>query len=140
MQDGTAAISQCAIAPGETFQYTFTVDRVYICNIMFLSSVLSRIAGPWALWYAKSSTHAQEVGLNSIPFRWIHEPQSLLINRRGQYNCSLPANLMKTSLPHCKFRGNEQCAPQIFHVAPNKTYRIRIASTISLASLNFAIG
>jgi len=32
--DGTAAISQCAINPGETFQYRFTVDRV----ITFLSS------------------------------------------------------------------------------------------------------
>jgi L-ascorbate oxidase len=26
--DGTAAISQCAINPGETFDYKFHVDRV----------------------------------------------------------------------------------------------------------------
>jgi len=27
--DGTASISQCAIIPGETFHYRFTVDKVY---------------------------------------------------------------------------------------------------------------
>ncbi|KAL5986335.1 hypothetical protein ACLOJK_014668 [Asimina triloba] len=32
-----------------------------------------------------------------------------------------------------------QCTPQILHVLPNKTYRLRIASTTALSSLNFAI-
>ncbi|KAH1093034.1 hypothetical protein GYH30_038985 [Glycine max] len=161
--DGTAAISQCAIAPGETFNYTFTVDRpgTYFYHGHFGMQRAAGLYGSLIVnlpkgkkepfhydgefnlllsdWWHKS-THSQEVGLSSMPFRWINEPQSLLINGRGQYNCSLAASLIKTSLPQCKFRGNEQCAPQILHVDPNKTYRIRIASTTSLASLNLAIG
>lgn len=67
--------------------------------------------------------------------------QSLLINGRGQYNCSLAASF-STSLPstQCNLRGGEQYAPQILKVHPNKTYRLRLASSTSLASLNLAIG
>ncbi|KAL5986346.1 hypothetical protein ACLOJK_014679 [Asimina triloba] len=65
--------------------------------------------------------------------------QSLLIDGRGQYNCSLAAHFSNGSRPLCeKLQG--QCTPQILHVLPNKTYRLRIASTTALASLNFAIG
>ncbi|RDY08254.1 L-ascorbate oxidase, partial [Mucuna pruriens] len=161
--DGTASISQCAIAPGETFHYRFTVDRAgtYFYHGHYGMQRAAGLYGSLIVDLAKGkkeafhyddefnlllsdwwhkSTHAQEVGLSSIPFRWINEPQSLLINGRGQYNCSMAANLINTSLPQCKFRGSEQCAPQILHVHPNKTYRIRIASTTSLASLNLAIG
>lgn len=66
--------------------------------------------------------------------------QTLLINGRGQFNCSMAAGLINTTLPQCKFRGNEQCAPEFLHVLPNKTYRIRIASTTALVALNLAIG
>lgn len=31
--DGAAGVTQCAISPGETFTYNFTVDKV---NIFFL--------------------------------------------------------------------------------------------------------
>lgn len=69
-----------------------------------------------------------------------HSFQSLLINGRGQFNCSLAAKYGNTTLlPQCNFKGGEECAPKILHVEPNKTYRIRIASTTSLASLNLAI-
>ncbi|POO01465.1 Copper-resistance protein [Trema orientale] len=90
-------------------------------------------------WWHKS-VHEQEVGLSSLQFRWIGEPQSLLINGRGQYNCSLAAHYSKSSLKACNFNGGEKCAPQILHVHPKKTYRLRIASTTALASLNLAIG
>jgi hypothetical protein len=62
------------------------------------------------------------------------------MNGRGQYNCSLAAQFSNTSFSQCKLRGNEQCAPQILHVLPNMTYRLRLASTTALASLNLAIG
>ncbi|KAK7316620.1 hypothetical protein RJT34_00222 [Clitoria ternatea] len=160
--DGTASISQCAINPGETYHYRFTVDKpgTYFYHGHY---GMQRAAGLYGslivdlpkgqnepfhyddefnlllsdLWH--TSSHEQEVGLSSKPFRWIGEPQSLLINGRGQFNCSLAAKLVNTTLPQCNFRGGEQCAPQILHVEPNKTYRIRIASTTSLASLNLAI-
>ncbi|KAK7276588.1 hypothetical protein RIF29_17731 [Crotalaria pallida] len=160
--DGTAAISQCAINPGETFHYRFTVDRpgtyfyhghlgmqrsagLYGSLIVDLpkgqkepfhyDGEFNILLSDW--WHA--STRDQEVGLSSKPFKWINEPQSLLINGRGQYNCSLAASVINTTLPQCKLRGGEECAPYILHVDPNKTYRIRLASSTSLASLNFAI-
>ncbi|KEH35104.1 L-ascorbate oxidase [Medicago truncatula] len=133
--DGTAAISQCAINPGETFHYRFIVDRpgTYFYHGHY---GMQRAAG-FDLWH--TSSHEQEVGLSSAPMRWIGEPQSLLINGRGQFNCSLAANFVNTTLPQCNFKGGEECAPKILQVAPKKTYRIRIASTTSLASLNLAI-
>ncbi|KAL5076328.1 hypothetical protein RYX36_015312 [Vicia faba] len=160
--DGTAAISQCAINPGETFHYRFKVDRpgtyfyhghygmqraagLYgslIVNLPENQTEPFHYDGEFNLllsdWWHTSS-HEQEVGLSSAPMRWIGEPQSLLINGRGQFNCSLAAKYVNTTLPQCNFKGGEECAPQILHVEPKKTYRIRIASTTSLASLNLAI-
>ncbi|XP_059659377.1 L-ascorbate oxidase-like isoform X2 [Cornus florida] len=89
-------------------------------------------------WHA--SSHQQELSLSTKPFRWIGEPQTLLINGRGQFNCSLAALHSRPVQRQCKFRGNEQCAPQLLQVLPNKTYRLRVASTTALASLNLAIG
>ncbi|XP_024019721.1 L-ascorbate oxidase [Morus notabilis] len=162
--DGTASISQCAINPGETFTYRFKVDRagtyfyhghygmqrsagLYGSLIVDVAEgekepfhydgEINLLLSDW--WH--QSVHEQEVGLSSLPFRWIGEPQSLLINGRGQYNCSLAAHYSNYSNGNqCKLRGGEQCAPQILHVLPNKTYRLRIASTTALASLNLAIG
>ncbi|XP_039687434.1 L-ascorbate oxidase isoform X3 [Medicago truncatula] len=160
--DGTAAISQCAINPGETFQYKFEVDKsgTYFYHGHY---GMQRAAGLYGslivdlpksqrepfhydgefnlllsdLWH--TSSHEQEVGLSSAPMRWIGEPQTLLINGRGQFNCSLAAKFVNTTLPQCNFKGDEECAPEILQVKPKKTYRIRIASTTSLASLNLAI-
>lgn len=67
--------------------------------------------------------------------------QSILINGRGQYNCSLAARFGNSSevAAQCYFRGDEQCAPEILHVLPNKTYRLRLASSTALSALNLAI-
>ncbi|KAL5583104.1 hypothetical protein UlMin_015546 [Ulmus minor] len=162
--DGTASISQCAINPGETFVYRFKVDRagtyfyhghygmqrsagLYGSLIVDVSEgekepfhydgELNLLLSDW--WH--KSVHDQEVGLSSSTFRWIGEPQSLLINGRGQYNCSLAAHYSSSSSTNqCQLKGGEQCAPPILQVHPNKTYRLRIASTTALASLNLAIG
>ncbi|KAE9614486.1 hypothetical protein Lal_00012267 [Lupinus albus] len=160
--DGTAAISQCAINPGETFHYRFIVDRpgTYFYHGHYGMQRASGLYGSLIVDLPKgqnesfhydgefnlllsdfyhTNSHEQEVGLSSKPMRWIGEPQTLLINGRGQFNCSVAAKFINTTLPQCKLKGGEECAPQILHVEPNKTYRIRIASTTSLASLNLAI-
>ncbi|KAJ9178454.1 hypothetical protein P3X46_010334 [Hevea brasiliensis] len=161
--DGTAAITQCVINPSETFSYRFTVDRAgtYFYHGHY---GMQRSAGLYGTlivdvaegerepfhydgefdlllsdWWHQS-VHHQEVGLSSIPFRWIGEPQTLLINGRGQYDCSLAAKYNKNLINECNIKGGEQFAPYILHVQPNKTYRIRIASTTALASLNLAVG
>lgn len=97
---------------------------------------LNLLLSDW--WH--QSVHEQELGLSSKPFRWPGEPQSLLMNGRGQYNCSLAAQYSNSSSTQCKFKETEQCAPQILSVQPNKTYRLRLASTTALASLNLEIG
>ncbi|KAJ1432124.1 Multicopper oxidase, type 1 [Sesbania bispinosa] len=123
--DGTASISQCPINPGETFHYRFKVDRwIYQRDKKSHSNMMVSF-NLWLSDWWHTSAHEQEVGLSSKPQRWVGEPQADLIN---------------TTLPQCKFKGGEECAPQIFSVDPNKTYRIRIASSTSLASLNVAIG
>ncbi|KAJ6693097.1 MULTI-COPPER OXIDASE [Salix purpurea] len=163
--DGTASISQCAINPGETFDYRFTVDRAgtYFYHGHYgmqrsaglYGSLIVDVAegeeepfqydGEFDLllsdWWHKSAHH-QEVGLSSRPMRWIGEPQSLLINGRGQFGCSLAAHYSNdnSSLSQCDITGHEQWAPYILRVDPNKTYRIRLSSTTALASLNVGIG
>lgn len=151
--DGTASMSQCAILPRETFIYRFVVDRpgtyfyhghyglqrsAGLYGSLIVDSAktepfvydgeLSIILNDW--WH--TSTYQQAVGLSSNPFVWVGEPQSLLIEGRGKYNCS--ADSSKT----CNAT-NSQCSPYILPVKPGKTYRLRIASVASLSALNFLI-
>ncbi|XP_072964364.1 L-ascorbate oxidase-like [Typha angustifolia] len=159
--DGTASISQCAINPEETFTYRFKVDKAgtYFYHGHYGMQRAAGLYGSLIVdvadgeqepfhydsdltlllsdWYHKN-IYAQMVGLSSKPFRWIGEPQTLLINGRGQYDCSLAAHVIHGSTT-CK-TNTSQCAPTVLRLHPNKTYRLRIASTTSLSSLNLAIG
>ncbi|KAK8970272.1 L-ascorbate oxidase [Platanthera guangdongensis] len=157
--DGTASISQCAINPDETFVYRFQVDKAgtYFYHGHYGMQRAAGLYGSLIVdapdgeepfrydaehslllsdWWHEN-VQAQTLGLSTIPFRWVGEPQTILINGRGQYNCSLAHFTGETSL--CKIT-NSQCAPVVLRVLPNKTYRLRIASTTSLSSLNLAIG
>ncbi|CAM6078940.1 unnamed protein product [Sphagnum tenellum] len=166
--DGSAFISQCPINPGETFTYKFVVDRA---GTYFYHGHLAmqRVAGLFGLlivslpsgktepfsydggdlsvllsdWYHKS-IYQQELGLSSIPFQFVGEPQSLLIQGRGKYNCSLdlpPGGSAASSSPDCLQCNatNPACAPFVLPVQPGKTYRLRIGSMATLSSLNFKI-
>ncbi|KAL3653300.1 hypothetical protein CASFOL_002981 [Castilleja foliolosa] len=164
--DGASNISQCPIESGNTYTYNFIVDKAGtyfyhghyqmirtggLYGMLIVNDVdektkikqnydgeLSLLLSDW--WH--TSYKKQEVDLASKPMIWVGEPPSLLINGRGQYNCSLAASVSKSSTikPQCNFSGNEQYAPDILYVEPNKTYRLRIASSTSLASLSFAVG
>ncbi|XP_057801836.1 L-ascorbate oxidase-like [Salvia miltiorrhiza] len=160
--DGTASISQCPINPGESFVYRFNVDKagtffyhghygmqrssglygMLIVDVADGETEKFKYDGEFDLllsdWWHRASRD-QEVDLSSKPMQWIGEPQSLLINGRGQFNCSLAASFSKSAVP-CDLKGGEQYAPYILHALTRKTYRLRIASSTALASLNFAIG
>ncbi|CAA7061171.1 unnamed protein product [Microthlaspi erraticum] len=158
--DGAAGVTQCAISPGETFTYNFTVDKAGthfyhghygmqrsagLYGMLIVRSPKERLRydGEFNLllsdWWHQS-IHLQELFLSTSPMRWIGEPQSLLINGRGQSNCSQAAYFNKTiGLKQCTFRENDQCAPETLRVEPNRVYRLRIASTTALASLNLAV-
>ncbi|XP_026457736.1 L-ascorbate oxidase-like [Papaver somniferum] len=161
--DGTASVSQCAINPGATFQYRFIVDRAgtYFYHGHYEMQRAAGLYGSLIVdvadgkiepfpyhgeinlllsdWWHQSA-HDQEVALSSNPFRWIGEPQSILINGRGQYNCSIAAKYDNTT-NYCNIYGrpSDQCEPYALTVEPSKFYRLRIASTTSLASLNLVI-
>ncbi|CAN8252502.1 unnamed protein product [Cochlearia groenlandica] len=160
--DGATGVTQCAINPGETFTYNFTTDKpgTYFYHGHYGMQRSAGLYGSMIVDVAKGEREAlrydgefnmllsdwwhatilsQELGLSSKPMRWIGEAQSILINGRGQFNCSLAAQVSNTTLPKCTFKDGDQCAPQKLHVEPNKTYRIRLASTTALASLNFAV-
>ncbi|KAF7815509.1 L-ascorbate oxidase-like [Senna tora] len=162
--DGTVYVTQCPINPGETFHYKFKLDKagtffyhghnaLQITGGLYGSIIVDLPKGekePFEYddeinlllsdWWHKS-IQEQEVGLTAHfeNFRWVWEAQSILINGRGQFGCSLGANFINHTLPVCQFKGDEDCAPYILSVLPNKTYRIRIASVTSLLSLNLAI-
>ncbi|GLJ51162.1 hypothetical protein SUGI_1088880 [Cryptomeria japonica] len=137
--DGTASMSQCAIYSGDTYVYNFTVDRrtAGLYGMLIVDAAgkepftydgeLSIILSDW--WH--KSTYEQAVGLSSNPLVWVGEPQSLLINGTGQFNCSATNKYCNAT--------NTQCSPLVSPVQPGKTYRLRIASVASLAALNFVI-
>jgi FtsP/CotA-like multicopper oxidase with cupredoxin domain len=153
--DGTEGVTQCPILPGDTFTYTFVVDRpgTYMYHAHYgmqrsagLYGVIVVVAAdddaePFAYddehdvllndWW-HNSTYEQAVGLASVPMVWVGEPHSLLINGRGRFNCSaaVPGTCNATS---------PECATPVFAVVPGKTYRFRIASVTSLSALNFEI-
>ncbi|XAR62294.1 Laccase [Bertholletia excelsa] len=155
--DGTEGVTQCPTLPGDTMVYKFVVDRpgTYLYHAhygmqreggLYGSIIVSPpdgVAEPFSYdydrsillndWYHKS-TYEQSTGLSSIPFVWVGEPQSLLINGRGRFNCSTPG--IQTGLCNAT---NPQCAPYSFTVIPGKTYRLRIGSLTSLAALSFEI-
>ncbi|CAA6671668.1 unnamed protein product [Spirodela intermedia] len=159
--DGTASISQCPISPEETFVYRFKVDKpgTYFYHGHYGMQRAAGLYGSLIVdvadgerepfhydgelnvllsdWYHQD-INTQAVGLSSNPFRWIGEPQTLLINGRGQHGCSLASHVLE-GLSACEINSS-QCAPVTLPVLPNRTYRLRIASTTSLASLNLAVG
>ncbi|GAQ80786.1 Putative L-ascorbate oxidase [Klebsormidium nitens] len=99
-------------------------------------------------WWHRSHQD-QFIGLD-IPqnptsdFRFVGEPQSLLLNGRGQYNCSLlasvPAAYSAGDALNCSTT-SPQCSPNtvIGPITPNSTHRLRIVNTGSLSFLNIAI-
>ncbi|KAL0395621.1 UNVERIFIED_CONTAM: L-ascorbate oxidase [Sesamum calycinum] len=155
--DGTEGVTQCPILPGETFVYRFVVDRpgTYLYHAHY---GMQREAGLYGSirvglpdgqtepflydydrsiilndWYHKS-TYEQAAGLSSIPFVWVDEPQSILIQGRGRFNCNAPgieAGLCNATSP--------ECVPYALTVVPGKTYRLRIGSLTALSALSFEI-
>ncbi|KAF5747377.1 hypothetical protein HS088_TW05G00098 [Tripterygium wilfordii] len=154
--DGTEGVTQCPILPGETFKYQFVVDRpgTYLYHAHYgmqreaglygsiRVSVPDGVSEPFAYdydrsiilndWYHKS-TYEQATGLSSIPFAWVGEPQSLLIQGKGKFDCA------SVTQPNVCNATNPECSFYTMTVIPGKTYRLRIASLTALSALSFQI-
>ncbi|KAH7330846.1 hypothetical protein KP509_20G005200 [Ceratopteris richardii] len=163
--DGAGGVSQCAINPGETFVYRFQAEKAgtYFYHghlglqrtAGFYGSLIVDVGrgvqeafeydGELSIllndWWHRSAIE-QGLGLYSDPFRWVGEPQSLLMEGRGKYNCSLvsggDAEEAAGDRPRCD-ETNKQCKPLVLRVQPGLKYRLRLASVTSLSSLNFQI-
>ncbi|KAL6338730.1 hypothetical protein AAG906_023879 [Vitis piasezkii] len=105
-----------SVARGKTEPFSYDHDRSIILTD----------------WY-HNTTYEQALGLSSNPFDWVGEPQSLLIQGKGRYNCSL------VSSPYVCNAASPQCSPYVLTVVPGKTYRLRVSSLTSLSALSFQI-
>ncbi|KAI8028788.1 L-ascorbate oxidase [Camellia lanceoleosa] len=146
--DRAEGVTQCPIVPGDTFVYKYVVDRpgTFLYHGHY---GMQRVAGLYGSirvalpdgesepffydydrsiilqdWYHKS-TYEQATGLSSIPFGWVGEPQSLLIQGRGRFDCSTPS--IEAGLCNAT---NPECSPYVITVVPGKTYRPRTSSTV----------
>ncbi|CAA0823583.1 Cupredoxin superfamily protein [Striga hermonthica] len=155
--DGTEGVTQCPILPGDTFVYRFVVDRpgTYLYHAHY---GMQREAGLYGSirvsprdgetepftydydrsiiltdWYHRSA-YEQATGLSSIPFVWVGEPQSILIQGKGKFNCSTPG----IEAARCN-ASNPECVPYALTIVPSKTYRLRIGSLTALSALSFEI-
>ncbi|XP_044470060.1 L-ascorbate oxidase-like [Mangifera indica] len=157
--DGTEGVTQCPILPGQTFTYKFVVDRpgTYLYHAHYGMQLEAGLYGsirvsskepePFTYdfdktiilndWYHKS-TYEQATGLSAIPFQWVGEPHSLLLNGRGRYNCSLLTGPSTDVASICNAT-NPECSPFTLTVVPGKTYRLRISSLTALSALSFQI-
>ncbi|KAG6767298.1 hypothetical protein POTOM_028495 [Populus tomentosa] len=157
--DGTEGVTQCPILPGDTFVYKFVVDRpgTYLYHAHYGMQRESGIYGsirvalpdgesePFAYDYDRSiilndwfhkSTYEQAAGLSSINFQWVGEPQSLLIQGKGRFDCSAANPPMKADV--CN-NTNPECSLYSTTVVSGKTYRLRISSLTALSALSFQI-
>ncbi|RAL43989.1 hypothetical protein DM860_014126 [Cuscuta australis] len=158
--DGTEGVSQCPILPGDTFTYEFVVDKAgtYLYHahyglqrqtgsqgMIVVAAAKESKREPFSYdaqpppilltdWYHKTYQE-QAAGLSAIPFLWVGEPQSLLINGRGKFACSGSGD---QAAGVCNAT-NPQCAPYSLSVLPGKTYRLRIGSLTALSALSFQI-
>ncbi|OAE31495.1 hypothetical protein AXG93_1670s1130 [Marchantia polymorpha subsp. ruderalis] len=155
-EDGAAYVSQCPIDPEDEYTYDFVTENAgtYFWHghygmqraAGFYGQLIvdppenftepfkydgehSIVLNDW--WHA--SMIDQQLGLFSVPFRWVGEPQSLLIEGRGRYNCSLMAGGSACNATR------ESCKLHVMPVEAGKTYRLRIASVASLGSFNFIL-
>ena len=150
--DGTPGITQCPIGPGESFVHEFELDLPgtlwwHSHSGLQKSSLYGAIivdgdqkeVGQYEErilllndWY-HASQNVQLEGLTRPfeDFKWVGDPQSLLFNGQGQFNCNETKKDCDPTHP--------DAGPNIIDVKPNTTYRLRIIGASSLAFLNFGI-
>ncbi|XP_022949916.1 L-ascorbate oxidase-like [Cucurbita moschata] len=160
--DGTEGVTQCPVLPGETFKYQFVVDRAgtYLYHAHYGMQRQDGLYGSIVVWlpegqsepfsydhdrnliltdwYHKSShEHATGLATPDPGFQWVGEPDSLLIQGRGRFKCSLLGSSGLASAT-CN-SSSPQCVAYPLTVVPGKTYRLRVSSLTSLSALSFQI-
>ena len=148
--DGVAYGTQWPIQPGNSFTYKFIVSNrpgtyFYHAHYQLQSQavygafIVEDHKPPYyydeerimmlADWYHESDVD-QLAGLMSPTFKWIGDPQSILVNGKGRYDCSLDvgSTCNLTGIPY------EQITIQ-----QGKTYRLRFIGATSLSYFQVSI-
>ncbi|KAL2399793.1 Multicopper oxidase aurL2 [Exophiala dermatitidis] len=146
--DGTPAVSQWPIAPGEFFDYAITPEigdagtYFYHSHVGFQASTAQGVivvqdleAIPYEYdqdvplliqdYFDKNDSTIQQ-GLVANPFRWSGEPYSIQIN--GFSGNSSFSNASDAS-----------CTPFVLNVTPDTTYRLRFISNTALSLVTLGV-
>ena len=167
-QDGIGMISSCPIAPKTSFTYRFHVNEepgtyVYhghvggirsagLYGMLIIHPLVSEQLPYYdeerslllSDWYHGSHLEIV-VGLLEESFRWAGDPQSILINGKGYYNCSKYSVPTNTNYPYFKPSGTKYCTTsqcpglEVIEVPRGKIVRLRLASVAELSFMNVAI-
>jgi L-ascorbate oxidase len=154
--DGVGAVTQCGLTPFQTQNLTFAASpsgthfwHAHQSLLMADGITGALIVHPTENvtvpqydedllvflqdWYHTTSTN-QRIGLDSEPFVWVGNPDTLLINGKGVFQ---PCGQGGTS---CLTTCNDTAALlSRIQVQEGKTYRLRIINSAALLPFNFAI-
>ncbi|KAJ3207155.1 hypothetical protein HDU82_004005 [Entophlyctis luteolus] len=156
--DGAAGISQCPIAPGESYTYIFDTsynEGTYWWHAHFGSQYMDGLRGPMIISNPANPLEATYTNDVTVMLEdWYHQqsvvmaPQYMniatnpsgiepvfdagLVNGNGQYNCSIPiaGNLLCSQNPNY---------PTVFTVTANSTTRFRVLNMGVFAVFQFSI-
>lgn len=150
--DGVPGVTQCAVAPGQMFVYTFLLDTPgtlwWHSHSDFQKSSMQGaliVDGDQDIvgehpehtmilndWFHISGKEQIE-GLLQPPesFVWVGDAQSLHFNGKGDFDCA------QTNLT-CNANAPDK-GPSVFDVEPNSTYRLRIIGSSSISYMNLNI-
>ncbi|KAG0003434.1 hypothetical protein BGZ79_000893 [Entomortierella chlamydospora] len=157
--DGTMAITQCAIPPGQSFTYNYTVPNqwgTYWWHAHAQSQYVDGVFGPLVI-HSPDEPHLDEYDEDIIMMlsdyyhtdsgslvAWYMTtesegvepvPDNGLINGRNTWDCSLDSQAM--------FPTGNKCTPgapmSVFDFKSNTTYRIRVINSGAFADFTFSI-
>lgn len=143
LSDGTALVSQWPTAPGEYFDYEIRPEIGDAGTYFYHSHVLLQAATAHGVLIVKSANesepyqydadipigfydfyrqedHEMVAGLYSTPFKWVGEPNALLLN--GHSGAASFSNASDAS-----------CEPYVIDVIPDQTYRLRFVGGTALS-------
>lgn len=153
--DGVPGITQCPISPGDSFVYRFKLEdagtlwwhshsglqKSSLYGALIVTGdedVVGKYPEHTLLlndWFHDSSD-VQLEGLLNPDFRWVGNPNTLLINGRGAANCTEAAEAGHACDPD---HPDANAGPFVMDVQPDTTYRLRLVGTSSLVFLSVDI-
>ncbi|XP_039157487.1 L-ascorbate oxidase [Eucalyptus grandis] len=145
--DGTEAINQRPIFPGENFTYRFIADRLGKSPYYsyYRSQTVDGLHGfidvlpPYSMTEPSACDYGKSIILDDQYYKSYYdcaaEPESLLIPRKGKFDYA------ESTAPSSHPTACDGINPEYLHwrVLPGKTYRLNISSVTAQSALSFRI-